>query len=200
MGAVAFRSARPATGANPDDIRRRRRGALYSAIGVLAGVLRTRRNRCDQVVEANLMVPRTCSISYSLIAMRVGPWRLASRALTPGTFPDANAVPMARGSTSSRTNLSSTPNSSSVLAWMWCILLDGTDACFATVLDPLEAAARPHNVARRIYTTVDGILQVTWAPRFSATASAQPYHVPPRGSHTYDVLFQPSSVHSNWIN
>ncbi|MDP3675795.1 MAG: CaiB/BaiF CoA-transferase family protein [Novosphingobium sp.] len=29
----------------------------------------------------------------------------------------------------------------------WCALLEGTDACFAPVLDMIEAAAHPHNVA-----------------------------------------------------
>lgn len=51
----------------------------------------------------------------------------------------------------------------------WCQMLEGTDACFAPVLDPLEAAQHPHNVARGNFTEVDGVLQPVPAPRFSRT-------------------------------
>ena len=48
----------------------------------------------------------------------------------------------------------------------WCVLLEGTDACFAPVLSLAEAPAHPHNVARRTFATVDGIVQPAPAPRF----------------------------------
>ncbi|MCX7171321.1 MAG: CaiB/BaiF CoA-transferase family protein, partial [Proteobacteria bacterium] len=35
----------------------------------------------------------------------------------------------------------------------WCALLEGTDACFAPVLDPVEAARHPHNLARGVFAT-----------------------------------------------
>ncbi|WP_171523787.1 CoA transferase, partial [Acinetobacter baumannii] len=38
----------------------------------------------------------------------------------------------------------------------WCELLDGSDVCFAPVLDPAEAATHRHNVARGTFTEVDG--------------------------------------------
>ncbi len=70
----------------------------------------------------------------------------------------------------------------------WSELLEGTDSCFAPVLDPPEAAVHPHNVARGVYVTVDGILQAAPAPRFSVTPSVEPARVPARGAHTRDVL------------
>jgi alpha-methylacyl-CoA racemase len=51
----------------------------------------------------------------------------------------------------------------------WCALLEGTDACFAPVLDMDEAPLHPHNVARRTFVDVDGVTQPAPAPRFSRT-------------------------------
>jgi alpha-methylacyl-CoA racemase len=51
----------------------------------------------------------------------------------------------------------------------WCRLLEGTDACFAPVLDPDEAPAHPHNRARGTFVDVDGVTQPAPAPRFSRT-------------------------------
>jgi alpha-methylacyl-CoA racemase len=49
----------------------------------------------------------------------------------------------------------------------WCDLLEGSDVCFAPVLSLSEAAAHPHNVARRIYSVgADGAVQAAGAPRF----------------------------------
>jgi acetyl-CoA hydrolase len=60
----------------------------------------------------------------------------------------------------------------------WCALLEGSDACFAPVLDPDEAAAHPHLVARGTYCDVDGVPQPAPAPRFSVTAAGAPGRVP----------------------
>jgi alpha-methylacyl-CoA racemase len=51
----------------------------------------------------------------------------------------------------------------------WCALLEGTDVCFAPVLDLDEAPEHPHNQARRTFVEIDGIVQPTPAPRFSRT-------------------------------
>ena len=56
----------------------------------------------------------------------------------------------------------------------WCELLEGTDACFAPVLTPEEAAAHPHMRARNVYSETNGVLQVNPAPRFSATPPSPP--------------------------
>ncbi|QQO35578.1 CoA transferase [Bradyrhizobium diazoefficiens] len=70
----------------------------------------------------------------------------------------------------------------------WCELFKGTDACFAAILSPPEAAVHPHNAERGIYTTVDGVLQAVAAPRFSAIPLSGPARVPARGTHTNSVL------------
>jgi alpha-methylacyl-CoA racemase len=54
----------------------------------------------------------------------------------------------------------------------WCAALEGTDACFAPVLDWSEAPRHPHNVARGTFVTVEGVVQPAPAPRFSRTRPA----------------------------
>ncbi|HET6965723.1 MAG TPA: CaiB/BaiF CoA-transferase family protein, partial [Acidimicrobiales bacterium] len=51
----------------------------------------------------------------------------------------------------------------------WCRILEGSDACFAPVLSPEEAAEHPHNAARGTFIRPEGILQPAPAPRFSRT-------------------------------
>jgi alpha-methylacyl-CoA racemase len=51
----------------------------------------------------------------------------------------------------------------------WCDILEGTDACFAPVLDLEESFAHPHMQARKSYVEVDGTMQAAPAPRFSRT-------------------------------
>lgn len=53
----------------------------------------------------------------------------------------------------------------------WCELLEGTDACFAPVLDLDEAPLHPHNQARGTFVQVKGITQPAPAPRFGAGAA-----------------------------
>jgi alpha-methylacyl-CoA racemase len=54
----------------------------------------------------------------------------------------------------------------------WCALLEGTDVCFAPVLNFGEAMEHPHNVARGTFPLVNGVRQPAPAPRFSATPGA----------------------------
>ena len=56
----------------------------------------------------------------------------------------------------------------------WCALLEGSDACFAPVLDWDEAPRHPHNVARGTFVVVDGVVQPAPAPRFDRTPASQP--------------------------
>ena len=56
----------------------------------------------------------------------------------------------------------------------WCALLEGSDACFAPVLDWEEAPEHRHNQARGTFVTVDGVVQPAPAPRFSRTPAAGP--------------------------
>ncbi|MFZ5744578.1 MAG: CaiB/BaiF CoA transferase family protein [Pseudomonadota bacterium] len=51
----------------------------------------------------------------------------------------------------------------------WCALLEGTDACFAPVMDLSEAPGHPHLAARSAYVEAFGVTQPAPAPRFSRT-------------------------------
>ena len=53
----------------------------------------------------------------------------------------------------------------------WSALLEGSDVCFAPVLDWDEAPQHPHNVARKTFIEVDGVVQPAPAPRFSRTVA-----------------------------
>jgi len=70
----------------------------------------------------------------------------------------------------------------------WCDIMEGTDICFAPVLDYLEAQEHPHNVERNTYIKVDGIVQPAPAPRFSRTVSEVQSGSPAAGEHTEEVL------------
>jgi alpha-methylacyl-CoA racemase len=54
----------------------------------------------------------------------------------------------------------------------WCDLLEGSDACFAPILDWDEAPHHRHNVARGTFVTIDGVTQPAAAPIFSRTPGA----------------------------
>jgi alpha-methylacyl-CoA racemase len=51
----------------------------------------------------------------------------------------------------------------------WCEIMEGTDACFSPVLSYDEAINHPHNVARKTFVDVQGVMQPGPAPRFSRT-------------------------------
>jgi len=51
----------------------------------------------------------------------------------------------------------------------WCEIMEGTDVCFAPVLDYTEAPDHPHNRARGSFVELDGMVQPGPAPRFSRT-------------------------------
>ncbi|MCB4785869.1 CoA transferase [Delftia sp. Lp-1] len=68
----------------------------------------------------------------------------------------------------------------------WCELLEGSDACFAPVLDWDEAPQHAHNRARATFTEAGGVLQPAPAPRFSRSVPEQP--LPPRAASLQDTL------------
>jgi alpha-methylacyl-CoA racemase len=70
----------------------------------------------------------------------------------------------------------------------WCALMEGSDVCFAPVLDWDEAPGHPHNLARQSFVTVDGVLQPAPAPRFSRTPAAAPRAATAAGSDSADVF------------
>lgn len=57
----------------------------------------------------------------------------------------------------------------------WCQLLEQTDACFAPVLSLAETPLHPHNLERKTFAEVGGVMQALPAPRYSATATREPW-------------------------
>ncbi|MDB5921019.1 MAG: carnitine dehydratase [Massilia sp.] len=70
----------------------------------------------------------------------------------------------------------------------WCALMEGTDVCFAPVLDLEEAPQHPHNRAREAFIEIDGVLQPAPAPRFSRTRPEVPRPPAAAGQHTEQAL------------
>jgi alpha-methylacyl-CoA racemase len=70
----------------------------------------------------------------------------------------------------------------------WCGILEGTDACFGPVLSLGDAPHHPHNVARKTFVEIDGVMQPAAAPRFSRTPAE--IRCPPArsGEHTDEAL------------
>jgi alpha-methylacyl-CoA racemase len=53
----------------------------------------------------------------------------------------------------------------------WCEIMEGTDVCFAPILNFMDAPKHPASVARNSYIEIDGMVQPAPAPRFSRTPS-----------------------------
>ncbi len=70
----------------------------------------------------------------------------------------------------------------------WRDVFEGTDACFAPVLRPSEAAAHPHNAAREIYRDIDGVLHAAAAPRFDGARPDDPTPMAPTGAEADAIL------------
>jgi alpha-methylacyl-CoA racemase len=70
----------------------------------------------------------------------------------------------------------------------WCEILEGTDVCFAPVLDMNEAPHHPHNVARSTFVESAGVVQPAPAPRFSRTPGKIQKPASAPGADTHEVL------------
>jgi acetyl-CoA hydrolase len=196
-------------------------GALYLAVGLLAGILNARATGKGTVVDAaivdgsahlmNLLLSFCATGQFSMERGRSlldGPHWFATYACADGKFVSVGALEPQFYALLVRTlGLEGDPDFADgydPARWprqkarftelfatrtrdAWCELLEGTDACFAPVLAPEEAARHPHNVARGIYSERDGILQAAPAPRFSS-GNVAPGPIPARGQHTSEIL------------
>lgn len=70
----------------------------------------------------------------------------------------------------------------------WCKLMEGSEVCFAPVLNMQEAPNHPHNRQRGTFVEVDGVVQPAPAPRFSRTPSAIQRPPAAPGQHTDEAL------------
>ncbi|MCY1360252.1 Acetyl-CoA:oxalate CoA-transferase [compost metagenome] len=69
----------------------------------------------------------------------------------------------------------------------WVRLLEGTDVCFAPVLNFAEAPYHPHNQALGMFIETAGVVHPSPAPRLSRTPLAAG-SVVPNGTHTLEIL------------
>ena len=70
----------------------------------------------------------------------------------------------------------------------WQAILEGTDVCFAPVLDWNEAPEHPHTRARGMFIDIAGVTQPAPAPRFSRTPPTRPTAPSASGADTEAVL------------
>ena len=70
----------------------------------------------------------------------------------------------------------------------WQDIFADSDACTTPVLNLEEAAAHPHNRARKTFVENDGAMQNAPAPRFSRTAPVMPASAAKPGVHSNAVL------------
>ena len=70
----------------------------------------------------------------------------------------------------------------------WCEIMEGTDICFAPVLNMEEAYHHPHNQARETIVDKFGVKQPNVAPRFAGTPSEIQGPVPSVGEHNDEAL------------
>ncbi len=196
-------------------------GALYLAVGLLAGMLSARATGKGTVVDA-AVVDGSAHLMNLLLAFRAtgqfsmergrslldGPHWFATYRCADGKFITVGALePRFYALLLKKLGLDADPQFADgydASRWpesrrrfgamfatrtrgAWCELLEGTDACFAPVLTPEEAARHPHIAARAIYSERDGMLQANPAPRFSGAREA-PGPVPRRGEHADEIL------------
>ncbi len=70
----------------------------------------------------------------------------------------------------------------------WAAIFEGTDVCFAPVLDLEEAVSHPHNLARGIYDHSEGFAQPAPAPRFRHSPPEMPSRAPTAGQDNKTAL------------
>ncbi|MDQ2928057.1 MAG: CoA transferase [Pseudomonadota bacterium] len=80
----------------------------------------------------------------------------------------------------------------------WCVVFEGSDACFAPVLTFTESSRDAHRQARRGTIELGGIPQPAPAPRFDRTPGAARHAPPERGAGGHDALhdwgFAPTAI------
>lgn len=72
----------------------------------------------------------------------------------------------------------------------WCVLMEGTDICFAPVLSLDEAPGHPHMRDRGVFCEIEGVVQPGPAPRFSRTKPEVKSAPAVIGQHTDEILLE----------
>ncbi|MDB5512878.1 MAG: L-carnitine dehydratase/bile acid-inducible protein [Enterovirga sp.] len=196
-------------------------GALYLAVGLLAGLLHVRAGGAGQIVDAAVVDGSAHMLNLLLSAKALGELN-SDRGTSPldgahwwGTYACADGLLISLGPLEPKFygRLLDVLGLADVLpvadqfdprGWArgrailadvfsrrpradWCLLLEGSDCCFAPVLAFDEAAGHPHNRARGTFRVLDGVLQAAPAPRFSSFPDPSPGPIPRRGQHQDEV-------------
>ncbi|WP_178122641.1 CaiB/BaiF CoA transferase family protein [Pseudomonas izuensis] len=197
-------------------------GALYLAVGVLAGIMHAKASGEGQVVDAAIVDGSAHMLNLMLGLKSAGQmhnergrslldgphWYRTYRCADGHFISLATAEPRFNKLLMEKLGLTDDPDYAGTYdpqRWAglherfvalfatqtrqhWCELLEGTDACFAPVLNIDEAARHPHMLSRGVYSQVDGVLQANPAPRFSGTPAAKPGPIPVRGAAAEAIL------------
>ena len=70
----------------------------------------------------------------------------------------------------------------------WSEIMEGTDVCFAPILNLEEAPDHPHNKSRKTYVDFEGVTQPAPAPRFSRTQGTIQSSAALIGENTNEIL------------
>ena len=197
-------------------------GALYLALGVVAGLLETQKSGKGQVVDA-AMVDGAASLMTAIYGMHgSGFWtnERGDNILDTGAhyyevYETKDGKYVAIGSIEAKfyeellrlsglkgedlphqNDRSSWPAMKDRLKTLfrartreeWCKIMEGSDVCFAPVLNMDEAPRHPHNRHRGTFVEQGGLTQPAPAPRFSRTPSAIARPPARPGEHTDQAL------------
>jgi crotonobetainyl-CoA:carnitine CoA-transferase CaiB-like acyl-CoA transferase len=73
----------------------------------------------------------------------------------------------------------------------WCSVFEGTESCFAPVLNLKEAPEHPHLKARGTYIEIEGVTQPAPAPRFSRSVPDTPQTFRPWKAEEAEEILSP---------
>lgn len=197
-------------------------GALYLALGIVAGLLEASKSGTGQIVDAAMVDGAASLMSFVCGMQAMGLWAdKASDNFLAGRAPHYQVYETSDGKYISVAPLEEKffailldklgldapdyeghldpqtwPDLSRQLATIfagrtreeWCRLLEGSDACFAPVLEMGEAPDHAHNKARGSYVTIDGVVQPGLAPRFSRTPGKITNPPPVPGAQSVEIL------------
>jgi alpha-methylacyl-CoA racemase len=197
-------------------------GALYLALGVVAGLLEAQKSGKGQVVDA-AMVDGAASLMTAIYGMHAsGFWNnnrgeniLDTGAHYYEVYETKDGKYVAIGSIEAKfyaelLRLSGLqgvelPHQQDRSKWPamkerlkeifrtktrdeWCKIMEGSDVCFAPVLNMDEAPQHPHNRHRGTFVEAGGVTQPGPAPRFSRTPSKIQRPPARPGEHTEEAL------------
>lgn len=78
----------------------------------------------------------------------------------------------------------------------WCAAFEGTESCFAPVLNLHEAPSHPHLKARGTYVEIEGVTQPAPAPRFSRSVPDAPQAFRPWKAEEAQEILSPWFTHN----